>query len=122
MDLLNLQILGNVAPVTDTACHGMLFLVRIIRKGVFPILQIGIPIILIVLGTLDLGKAVIESDEKKVKEAQGRLIKRCIYAVAVFFIVTLVNVVLSMVSTTAGDAVTGMEDWRACWNAAGSSN
>ena len=28
MDLLNLQILGNVAPVTDTACHGMLFLVK----------------------------------------------------------------------------------------------
>lgn len=122
MDLLNLQILGNVAPVTDPACHGMLFLVRIIRRGVFPILQIGIPIILIVLGTLDLGKAVIASDEKQVKEAQGKLIKRCIYAVAVFFIVTLVNVVLSMVSTTAGDAVTGMEDWRACWNAAGSSN
>ena len=67
----------------------------------------------------DLGKAVIESDEKKVKEAQGRLIKRCIYAVAVFFIVTLVNVILSMVSTTEGNAVTGMEDWRDCWNAAG---
>lgn len=119
MDLLNLQILGNVAPVTDTACHGMLFLVRVIRKGVFPILQIGIPIILIVLGTLDLGKAVIASDEKQVKEAQGKLINRCIYAVAVFFIVTLVNVILSMVSTTAGNAVTGMEDWRDCWNAAG---
>ena len=53
MNLLSLvQVLGNVSPINDQACHGLLFLVKIIRKGVFPILQIGIPIILIVLGTL----------------------------------------------------------------------
>ena len=115
---LGLQILADVGEPTET-CKGLLFLVRIVRKGIFPILQIGISIILIVLGTLDLGKAVIASDDKQVKEAQGKLIKRCIYAVAVFFIVTLVNVILSMVATTAGDEVTGMTDWRDCWNAAG---
>jgi len=119
MNLLSLiQVLGNVSPINDQNCHGLLFLVRIVRKGVFPILQIGVPIILIVLGTLDLAKAVIASDEKQVKEAQSKLIKRCIYAVAVFFIVTLVNVILSMVATTAGDAATGITDWRNCWNAA----
>lgn len=120
MNLLSLvQVLGNVSPINDQACHGLLFLVKIVRRGVFPILQIGIPIILIVLGTLDLAKAVIASDEKQVKAAQSSLIKRCIYAVAVFFIVTLVNVILSMVSTVAGDSATGITDWRACWNAAG---
>ena len=120
MDLLNLvQVLGNVQPVNDQVCHGLLFLVRIIRKGVFPILQIGVPIILIVLGILDLAKAVIASEEKQVKEAQGKLIKRCIYAVAVFFIVTLVNIVLSMVSTIAGNEATGIDSWRTCWNKAG---
>ena len=120
MNLLSLvQVLGNVSAINDQACHGLLFLVKIIRRGVFPILQIGVPIILIVLGILDLAKAVIASDEKQVKEAQGKLIKRCIYAVAVFFIVTLVNVILSMVATTAGDEAVGITDWRACWNAAG---
>ena len=120
MNLLSLvQVLGNVGPINDKSCHGLLFLVKIIRRGVFPILQIGIPIILIVLGTLDLAKAVIASDEKQVKEAQSKLIKRCIYAVAVFFIVTIVNVVLSMVATTAGESATGITDWRNCWNAAG---
>jgi len=120
MNLLSLvQVLGDANPVSDKYCHGFMFLVKIIRKGVFPILQIGVPIILIVLGTLDLAKAVIASDEKQVKEAQSKLIKRCFYAVAVFFIVTLVNVVLSMVATTAGDEAVGITDWRACWNAAG---
>ncbi len=117
MNLLSLvQVLGDANPVSDKYCHGFIFLVKIIRKGVFPILQIGIPIILIVLGTLDLAKAVIASDEKQVKEAQGKLIKRCIYAIAVFFIVTLVNVILSMVATTAGKDATGITDWRNCWN------
>ena len=74
MNLLSLvQVLGDANPVSDKYCHGFMFLVKIIRKGVFPILQIGIPIILIVLGTLDLAKAVIASDEKQVKEAQSKI-------------------------------------------------
>ena len=114
------QILDAVQSAdTGDACGGLLFLVRIIRQGVFPILQIGIPIILIVLGTLDLGKAVISSDDKAVKEAQSKLIKRCIYAIAVFFIVTIVNLVLTMVGNIAGDTASGIGAWRDCWNAAG---
>ena len=50
------------------SCGGLLPIVRLIRKGVFPLVQIGIPILLIVFGTIDLGKAVISSEEK---EAMG---------------------------------------------------
>jgi len=57
------------------------------------ILKIAIPIILIVLGLLDLGKAVMANEEKEMKEAQGRFIKRCIYAVLVFFVVAIVQFV-----------------------------
>ena len=42
-------------------------IIRVIRKGVFPLVQILIPIGLIIYGTIDLGKAVIASDEKEVK-------------------------------------------------------
>ena len=49
----------------------------------------------------DLGKAVISSDDKAVKEAQSKLIKRCIYAILVFFIVTLLNLLFTMVGNTA---------------------
>ncbi len=112
-----LDDLSTVAP--DDPCGGFGPIVAIIRKGVFPILQIGIPIILIVLGTMDLGKAVIASDEKQVKEAQGRLMKRCIYAVAVFFIATIVNLVMSIVVNIAGQSVEGADKWLNCWNTAG---
>ncbi len=98
------------------ACGGLGPIVRVIRKGVFPIIQIGIPILLIVFGTLDLGKAVISSDEKEVKAAQGRLIKRFIYAAAVFFVVTLVTVVMNIVAQGGQGDTTS---WQACWTSAG---
>ena len=119
---MNMMLLMNIVQVLDTTvnpednCRGFGFIVRIIKNGLFPILQIGIPIILIVLGTLDLGKAVTSSDDKAVKEAQSKLIKRCIYAILVFFIVTLVNLVFSMVGTIAGDDAPGLQSWSACWS------
>ena len=119
---MNMMLLMNIVQVLDTTvnpednCRGFGFIVRIIKNGLFPILQIGIPIILIVLGTLDLGKAVISSDDKAVKEAQSKLIKRCTYAILVFFIVTLVNLVFSMVGTIAGDDAPGLQSWSACWS------
>lgn len=101
------------------ACNGLLPIVRVIRKGVFPIFQIGIPIVLIIYGTIDLGKAVIASDEKEIKAAQSRLIKRFIYAAAVFFVVTLVNVLMNIVSKGGSSDEGNTGGWRSCWKAAG---
>ena len=106
-------------------CGGLEPLVRIIRKGVFPIIWIGIPIILILLGTIDLGKAVISSDEKEVKAAQGRLIKRCIYAILIFFVSTLVSVIMNIVASSGSNSNSGDDNsanatkWSDCWIAAG---
>lgn len=95
-------------------CGGLLPLVKVI-VGVIRIFQIVIPIGLIIYGTIDLGKAVIASDEKEIKAAQSRLIKRFIYAAAVFFVPLLVTVVMNVVATGAeGDATS----WANCWKAA----
>ncbi len=102
--------------IADDVCQGLGPIVKLVRRGVFPIIQIGIPIVLIVLGTVDLGKAVISSDEKEVKAAQGRLIKRFIYAALVFFVVTFVTVVMNIVAKgSESDADT--TSWSACWEA-----
>ncbi|MBQ3306771.1 MAG: hypothetical protein IJG68_01100 [Bacilli bacterium] len=100
------------------ACGGLLPIVRVIKKGLFPIIQIGIPIVLILLGTIDLGKAVISSDDKQVKEAQGRLIKRFVYAALVFFVATLVSVLMNIVAQ-GGQRDANTTGWEGCWNAAG---
>ena len=85
-----------------------------ILKKVLTILQIAIPIGLLIFGTIDLGKAVIASEEKEVKAAQSRLIKRFIYAALVFFVVTLVSVLMNIVAKGGNDAG-DTESWSACW-------
>jgi len=59
-------------------------------------IKVFVPLVLIFFGMLDLGKAVMANDEKVMKEAQSKLIKRFVYAVLVFLVVALVQLVFSM--------------------------
>ena len=114
--MLDLFQIGVNNEVINDGCGGLRPIVAIIKNGVFPIVQIGIPILLIVFGTIDLGKAVISSDDKEVKQAQSRLIKRCIYAVAIFFITTLVSIIMSLVGRGADQSEANTQNWADCWN------
>ena len=91
------------------ACGGLGDVVQII-KNVVDIIKILIPIGLIVYGLLDLGKAVIAGKEDEMKKAQGTLVRRCIYAAAVFLVVNLVVFVTGLV---------GAKSWQNCWNSVG---
>lgn len=95
------------------ACGGLLPLVRVIYK-VLTIFWIIIPIGLIVFGTIDLGKAVIASDEKEVKAAQKRLISRFIYAALVFFVPLIVTAIMNVVAESKTEGVES-DSWRSCW-------
>lgn len=106
----------DLVQITD-ACNGLLPVVQFIRRGVFPIIQIGIPILLILMGSIDLGKAVMSSDDKEIKGATGKLIKRVIYAVAIFFVVTIVTLVMNLF-TNVDDDMGNTTGWAACWKAA----
>ncbi len=55
------------------------------------IFKIVIPLLLIILGMVDLGKAVISSDDKAISKAVGQLVRRFIAAIVVFFIPTIVS-------------------------------
>ena len=105
------------------ACpNDLLVIVKFLKRGVLPIIQIGIPIILIVMGTIDLGKAVLSSDDKEIKASTGRLIKRAIAAVFVFFVATIVSLVMGLFSRTNNeDKVTDDPEntsWATCWDEA----
>lgn len=107
-------MLSNLVQVLDN-CGGLEQIVRFVKLGVFPLIQIGIPILLIIMGSIDLGKAVLSSDDKAIKAAQGALIKRCIAAVAVFFVVTIVTLLMNLF-TSSGTNVEGTTNWAKCWN------
>ncbi len=96
------------------ACEGLGPIIKIVKKGILKYICILIPIALILFGVFDLGKAVIASDEKEVKGAQSRLIKRVIYAIVVFLVPQLVSLIMGIVSIGVDDGST--ESWATCWN------
>lgn len=55
--------------------------------------KIIIPIILIIMGSIDYGQAIISSDADSVKKATNTFMRRVIAAIIIFFIPTIVNVV-----------------------------
>ena len=81
---------------------------------VINIIQFAVPVIIILLGTIDLGKAVMAGEDKEIKAAQGMFIRRLIYGVVVFFVVFIVKTVFGLVDT---DATTST-----CWHCAAKPN
>lgn len=105
-----------VGDINTGVCAGLGPIVKFVKDGIMPIIQFGIPILLILFGSIDLGKAVMSQDDKEIKGATGKLIKRAIAAAAVFFIPFIVNLVMTLISTAGTDAVDGSQNWVACWN------
>lgn len=79
------------------------------------LIKIAIPIGLVIFGMLDLGKAVISNDEKTMKEGQSKFIKRCLYAVIIFFIVAIVQLVVNTIATAGDETETDYTDCIACF-------
>ena len=61
---------------------------------------IVVPIILIIVGMLDLAKAVNSKSEDDVKKAQQALVKKAIAAVLVFLVVTIVSLLMGLVNSS----------------------
>ncbi len=108
MDIMNFLI-GSTCNIfsTDSANEAFVNVIAAARL-VVRVLQILVPVALIVWGTLDLGKSVIAGDEKKIKENQGRFVKRVVAAVIVFLIPWIVGLIMGTV---------GGDEWKQCWNA-----
>ncbi len=98
----------------------LLPIVRLIRV-ILNYVTILVPIILIVLGTFDLLKAVTASKEDEIKAAQKLLVKRIVYAVLIFLIVPIISLIFGLFSASRLDQnpdVTYTTDWLICWREA----
>ena len=84
--------LGTTSGIPKT----LVSLVGLIYKAI----QIGIPIILIVVGMFDMGKAITQQKEDEIKKAQSLLVKKAIAAAIVFLMFSLVNLLLTAVGGT----------------------
>lgn len=60
----------------------------------FLVIRVCVPILCVILIAIDVLGAVTSGDEKNMKDAQSKAVKRLIIGVVIFFIPTLVNLVL----------------------------
>lgn len=102
----NLPFLDITQMEASEFCTGLSQII-ILLGNIIRLLKWIIPMGLILFGLLDLGKAVIAGKEDEMKKAQGTLIKRVVYAVAIFLVVTIVWFIMGMVGNT---------EWKTCWN------
>lgn len=70
-------------------------------KIIYLLLQIGVPIVLVIFGMVDLMKAVTAQKEDEIKKGQQVLIKRVVSAVIIFFVFAIVKALASMLADSA---------------------
>lgn len=90
-------------PCSDATMLQVMGIVRFIMR----VICIIVPIVMIVLGTIDLFKAVTAGKEEDIKKKQKALITRLIAGILVFLVPTIVTVLFNLV---------GVRDWKTCWN------
>lgn len=96
-----MMFLTKVATDLPYSCGGDLEFSGTIPKVVstiVTIIKIAVPILLIIFGMLDLGKAVMASKEDEIKKGQQTFMKRIVAAVIVFFVVQLTQIIFKFVS------------------------
>ena len=68
---------------------------------IFDIIMIIVPILLIVMGSIDFIKAVIAQKDDEIKKSQNMFIKRLIIGVIIFFVPPIVNFVIGLTGISA---------------------
>ena len=81
--------------VMQMCCNLKPFLVAI--KILIVIVQFSVPLLLIVLGTIDMFKVIATGDEKVATETRKTFISRLIYAAVIFLVPFLVELIFDLV-------------------------
>lgn len=111
----------NLFQILEAACNPQMQTLIGAVKTLLVIIRWLIPIVLIILGSIDMFKAMASGDEKKTKEAQKTFTRRLIYAVVAFLIPFIINLVFNFIGTTFDnqelqDAVADNNNFFKCWN------
>ena len=70
---------------------------------IYTLIKVAVPLLLILFGMIDLGKAVISQKEDDIKKQQNLFIKRLIAAALVFFVFSIVQLLVNLVDDSNTD-------------------
>ena len=68
-------------------------------KAIVSVVKIIVPIILLVLGSLDFAQAILSSNDDGIKKAQSKFIRRLILGVVIFLIPSMLKAILTIANT-----------------------
>lgn len=105
--MLDLIMIGNGIRI----CDGDALAIWQFIGWILLAFRIIIPLLLIIFGMIDLGKAVVAAKDDEIKKSTSSLVKRAIAGIAIFFIPTLIRIVFAAV--TVGNEA---DEWDRCIN------
>ena len=82
---------------------------------VLVVFKIAIPLIIIVVGLIDLGKAAVSSKPEEIKKSVGSLLWRLVGGVAIFFVPVIIMTIFGWVSGYTS-AKSTIPDWNVCYD------
>ena len=90
---------GEYETITQT-CRGLLGddAIDFISKSIFKPIHYIVPILLVVLTTLDFAKAVFSSEKDGMEKAKKNFTKRALIAVIIFFIPNILGLVFNLIN------------------------
>lgn len=98
----------SVMAVNITGCEANLPGVVIDAKipntvhTIIVVIKIAVPVILVIMGMLDLFKGITAGKEDEMKKGQQIFIKRLISAAIIFFVISIVQLLISFVAGDEG--------------------
>lgn len=95
--------------LVDVCSQTEVLQVMAIVRLIMNVICIAVPVVMIVMGSFDLFRAVTAGKDEEIKKKQQTLIKRIIAGVIVFLVPTIVSVLMNLI---------GVGEWRECWNGA----
>lgn len=103
----------SIAAVFDFCAEvGILKTLRIVSY-LMTLIKVLIPLLLIIFGAVDFGKAVLASDDKAINKAATSLVTRAIGGIIIFFIPTIIDVAMSLVASWS-DVESEFENCQTC--------
>ena len=94
----------NVSAVTKVSCGnvtGIAAKIPELTSFCITIVQIAVPIILVIVGSLDFFKAITSQKEDEMKKSQNIFIKRLVLAAVIFFVIVIAKVLVSVIADSS---------------------
>jgi len=93
---------------TTVACGELSNIPTLIPKVVsiaYMVIQIAVPVVLVIMGSLDLFKGITAQKEDEIKKGQQMFVKRLISAALVFFVFAIIKLLISFVADSSTNPI-----------------